>query len=378
VVENFRERPYAAKQFRNIVSVARAGNPFYRQWITDPENPPLLDRATALENNDAILNGHPVTGTTSGSIGVPIRFSQSPDWSRKAQKDTRRFVASIGGPVSAVKIVHIHSDNPGPALLSVTAPLDEQIAFILRHRHESNIIAVTTLPTNADLLAREIIERGIDMSFIQRFGTFAETLQEHQKEAIRQAFPNARLWQTYSSMEFGMIAMPCRYEPDYFHIMAHRLGVEVLRDDDTPAEFGEPGRVYITDYFNDRSPLIRYELGDLVVREQCPCGIIRLPALSRILGRISGTLLHRSGTRILFVEISIALREIPGMRQYQVIQDGVEEFTVKVAAHHNIDEPIREAFREHLGYVPDRMQMAYLDSIPREPSGKYRTSICNV
>ena len=71
-------------------------------------------------------------------------------------------------------------------------------------------------------------------------------------------------------------------------------------------------------------------------------------------------------------------RDTPGMRQYQVIQDGVQEFTVKVAAHHNIDEPIRAAFREHLGYVPDRMQMVYLDSIPREPSGKYRTSICNV
>jgi phenylacetate-coenzyme A ligase PaaK-like adenylate-forming protein len=378
VVETFKNRPYAARRFQAIVDYARSHNPFYRRWIQDPDNPPLLDRATALENNDEILNGNPVTGMTSGSIGVPVRFSRSGKGVRLADDDTRRFVASIGGPVSVARIMHSQNGNPGPGVLPVTATLDEQIEFILRRRQEANVIAITTLPTNADLLAREIVDRGIDMSFIERFGTYAETLQDFQKESIRRAFPNARLWQTYSSMEFGMIAMPCPHETEFFHIMAHRLGVEMLDEDGLPAPDGEPGRVYITDYFNKLSPLIRYELGDLVVRGECPCGKIRLPALSKILGRVAGPLLHRNGSRIFFVEISIALRELPGMRQYQVIQNGVEEFTVTVAAQHNVDEGVRAAFRDHFGYVPEQMRIEYVESIPRAPNGKFQTSICNV
>ena len=378
MVESFRTRPYAARQFRAIVDNARWSNPFYRNWITDPEQPPLLDRATALDNNEAILNGNPATGTTSGSISVPIRFAHSKEWEHLAQQDVDRLIRSLGGRLPCVRIVHTSTDIPDPMVLPVVATLDEQIDFILHHKKESGAVAVTTLPTNAELLAREIVERGIDMSFVQRFGTYAETLQDHQKEAIRSAFPNARLWETYSSMEFGMIAMPCPYEPEFYHVMAHRLGLEVLREDDSPADYGEPGRVYVTDYANRLSPLIRYELGDLVIRAQCPCGRMKLPALSKILGRISGTLLHRDGRRVLFVDISVALREIPGMRQYQVIQNAVEEFTVKVVSMKNVDQDVHSVFERHLGYVPDRVSMEYMTEIPRETNGKYRTSICNV
>jgi phenylacetate-coenzyme A ligase PaaK-like adenylate-forming protein len=378
VVETFADRPYAAQRFQEIVNHAREHNPFYRRWITDPDYPPLLDRMTALEHNDEILNGNDSTGTTSGSISVPFRFSHSRKWTQRTARDVQRFIKSIGGRVPCVRIVHMAPETRDPMTLPVVAPLDEQISFILRHRAESRAIAVTTLPTNAELLSLEIIERGIDMSFVQRFGTYAETLQDHQKKAIMQAFPNARLWQTYSSMEFGMIAVPCPYEPEFFHIMAHRLGLEVLTDDDLPARDGEPGRVYVTDYFNHRSPLIRYELGDLVVRDRCPCDKIRLPALSRILGRVSGTLLNRNGKRVLFVDIAIALREIPGVRQFQVVQDGIEEFTIKVSAQRNIDQEIAEIFRKHLGYWPQLATIEYVETIPRAANGKYRTSICNV
>jgi phenylacetate-CoA ligase len=398
VVETFKHRPFAARHFRTIVDHAWKHNPFYREWIADPERPPLLDRATALEHNDAILNGSPVTGTTSGSIGVPFRYSHSPEWVARANRDVVRFVRSIGGPLPTVKILHssaIGADRTGggrsadgqqpearrvtdPMVIPVTTPVQDQIQFILRHKDESGTVAITTLPTNAELLASAILEQGLDMSFIRRFGTYAETLEPHQKTLLQTAFPEARLWSTYSSMEFGMIASMCPHEPDYFHIMAHRLGVEVLTADGSPAPDGEAGYVYVTDYFNRRSPLIRYELGDMAVRGSCPCGRTRLPALSRVLGRVSGTIVNRNGERVLFSELSIALREIPGVRQYQVIQEGIEEFEVKVSSSRRIDSEIREVFAIHLGYVPTQLTTHYLDSIPREANGKYRTSICRI
>jgi hypothetical protein len=120
--------------------------------------------------------------------------------------------------------------------------------------------------------------------------------------------------------------------------------LEVLRDDNTPAAVGEVGRVVITDYFNDRCPLIRYELGDYVVREPCPCGQIKLP----------------------------------GMRRYQVIQHSVERFTVKVISDQTIDADITQAIRKHFGYVPQRLTIRYVDDIPLGPNGKFFATISEV
>jgi hypothetical protein len=77
----------------------------------------------------------------------------------------------------------------------------------------------------------------------------------------------------------------------------------------------------------------------------------------------------------MFIDLSVAIRDLPGMRQYQVIQETLDDFTVKVVAAHNVEEGIRKAFFEHFGYLPN-LTLEYVDAIPREPSGKFHASIC--
>jgi len=75
MIASLRDKPYAAEHFRGIVRFARENNRFYARWIEHPEEPPILDRATALANNEEILGGFPETGLTSGSTGNPVRTS---------------------------------------------------------------------------------------------------------------------------------------------------------------------------------------------------------------------------------------------------------------------------------------------------------------
>lgn len=379
MIESFRGRPYAEQRVREIIDWARRENPFYRRWITDPENPPILDRSTVLEHNDELLDGNPVTGSTSGSTGVPVRFSQSEDWRRRAGADVQRFVRSLGGPVQVVRIVYIPQGTPPrDDTLSISVPVSDQIAFIMHRRKEVGTVGITTYPTNAMMLAEEVLRIGVDMGCITRFGLYAESIEPFHLESLRRAFPNARIWTTYSAMEFGLIAWVCPHEPSFHHISAERLGVEVLRDDGKPAAPGECGRVVITDYFNRASPFIRYEIGDYAVRGRCPCGRITLPALSAIHGKTRGALLHRNGARILFAELSVALKAIPGIRQYQVLQTGIEEFTVRVVSPRTIDREVDAAFIDHFGYLPESLRTEYLDEIPRGINGKFHASICTV
>jgi phenylacetate-coenzyme A ligase PaaK-like adenylate-forming protein len=379
MTETFRDSPYAASLFRRIVGDAHRNNRFYHRWISDPENVPILDRGTYLDHNDEILNGHPVSGSTSGSTGVPIKFSHSPEWVAHALKDSARFVASLGGQVPGVQIVNAHHyRDPGPRVMHVSSPADEQIQFILSGHRDHQAVAITTYPTNAEILSRRVLDRGLDMRFITRFGMYGEAVEPHHRAIILEAFPNARIWTTYSSKEFGLIAMMCPHHNEYHHIMAHRLGVEVLRDDGHPAENGEQGEVVVTDFFNRRSPFIRFRIGDLATRGECPCGRIRLPALSSIVGKVRGALVHRNGNRIAYVDLHVALRGTAGLRQCQVIQDDIEDFTVKVVAKNDVEAAVRRAFLDHFGYVPERLRIEHVGEVPRGENGKYHFSVCNI
>lgn len=373
----FENRPYAAQRFRAVVAVARETNPFYRHWIDNPDDVPILPREMVAENNDEILNGHPATGTTSGSTGMPVRVSVSKELAAIQANDVKRYVQQLGGPRSVVLIREIR-DHTGPNAIDLSTPIDDQVEFILKRRAEAGATAVTTYPSNAAMIARRITELGIDMSFIERFGLYAEMIEDHQLDAVRSAFPNAKIWSTYSSTEFGIIAARCVHSFDHHHIMAHRLGVELVDEDGRPAAPGERGRVIITDFLNRRSPLIRYDIGDYAVAGSCPCGRSRLPALTQILGKIRGALLHRDGRRVLCSSLIREIQGLPGIRQYQVIQEETERFEVKVVAAGNIDDGIREAFTHHFGYRPERIAITYVDSIPREPSGKYHMTISRV
>ncbi|NOY00272.1 MAG: phenylacetate--CoA ligase family protein [Verrucomicrobia bacterium] len=377
--KTFQDKPYAAKHFSEIVDYARENNPFYRKWISDPDHVPIINRRIFLENNDEILNGHEASGSTSGSTGVPVRYVHSPQRARLGQRDVDQFVVELGGLLSCARLIYPHNKNPGPEILDIKSPISEQIDFILERRELVGVEAITSYPTNAEMLAREILNRGLDMSFIRRFGLFSENVESHQKQIIGKAFPNAKIWTSYSSMEFGLIASQCQHEPSFHHLMAHRLGVEVLREEvDEPAPVGERGRVVITDYFNRLSPFIRYELGDLAVRGNCPCGKTRLPALEKILGKVRGALVHRNGERVLFADLSVSLVNLPEIRQYQVIQETIEKFTVKVVSPINQDEKIQEAFMAHFGYLPDQLRIEYVEGIEKEKNGKFYASICRV
>ncbi|MFH1322105.1 MAG: hypothetical protein ABII90_15825 [Bacteroidota bacterium] len=375
---SFCDRPFAKKHFLAIVDYASKNNPFYRNRFTDSGELPIIDRITFLEHNDEILNNNPVTASTSGSTGIPVRISVSAERDQMNRDDDIRFVRWLGGPLPCTRIIHSGSDDKRAWLLDVKAPIDEQIAFIQRRYSETGAVALTTYPTNAEMLAREVLDRGIDMSFIQRFGVFSEAFETYQKEVISRAFPNSQIWSTYSSMEFGMIAGQCPYEPDYHHIMAHKLGVEILNKDDEKCKPGEMGRLVITDYFNRQSPLIRYEIGDYAIGQPCPCERIKLPAFRKIVGKVRGALIHRGGRRVVFTALSVALRDLPGMRQYQVIQDNIEDFTVKIAASQQLDDEIRLVFNKHFGYIPKLLKVQYVNSIPREANGKFHASICMI
>ena len=378
IPETFQHDPYAIARFEAIVDHARRNNPFYARWIGDGERIPIVDRETFLDHNEEILNGYPVTDHTSGSTGMPVRISRSRERMVIDARDTDRFVHQLGGELPCTRIIYPNTDERPPWLMDINSRIATQIEFILQRHEHAGAVAITTFPTNAEMLADAVLEQGIDMSFIRRFGVYAEMFESQQESLVRQAFPNAQIWSTYSSMEFGLIAPRCIHEPRFHHIMTHKLGVEVLNVRDEPSEYDEIGRLVVTDYFNRNSPLIRYEIGDLVARGKCPCGTSHLPAFGQVLGKTRGALMHRNGQLVVFADLSVALRDIKGMRQYQVIQEELDRFVVRIVSERNLDAEIHQVFETHFGSLPYIAIRYEEKTIPRESNGKFHASICRI
>lgn len=384
IPESFRNSPYAREQYTRIVEWAKNNHPYYKKTLSDTSSrAPILTREDVLDNNELLLNGHPVTGRTSGSTGVPVAIS----WSRERQslenKVTQKFVSWLGGTKNVTKIIHLGDTDQGDQYLDVNSSVETQIETIIRRHKEQQATAITTYPTNAERLCQTIIEQQLDMSFINRVGCYAEVFENHHEALINKAFPNAEVWSTYSSTEFGMIAARCPYEPDYHHVFAGKLGVEILDEDGHPCQEGELGRIVITDYFNTHTPFIRYEIGDLAAAGQCPCGKINLPALSKVIGKVRGALVHRNGERVPFTNLSVSLRDIPGMRQYQVIQHQLDTFQLRYVSDLNninfnsFQQHVNNAFQDHFGYLP-AIEFTQEKIIERGDNGKYYASISHL
>lgn len=368
----------AAQRFNEIVQWAKINHPFYQRWFADNNEVPILTRETILDNNQTLLNGHEITGKTSGSTGVPVKVSWSDERFKLEQKVTDRFVGWLGGRKNVVKIIHLGENDQGDRYFDVNNRVGDQLTFLNESHKTSGINAITTYPTNAERLCQAVIDQGLDMGFIERFGCYAEVFEPHHEQLIKQAFPKAQIWTTYSSTEFGMIAARCPHNPEFHHVFTGKLGVEILDEQGHPCEPDTLGRLVITDFYNTNMPLIRYEIGDLAAWGQCPCGKIPLPAFSHVVGKVRGALVHRNGERVPFTNLSVALREISGMRQYQVVQYSLDDFELRYVTHLEDDAPLRLSveteFQNHFGYA-STIKYTREDKIERGKNGKYYASI---
>lgn len=374
IPKSFIGRPYAEKHYNQIVRYAIDQHPYYRRVWESGQNIPILTREILQKNNLELLNGHTVTGKTSGATSMPVHTHWSKQRIEMDTKDSSFYANCLGGRLPHAKIVALASHAVKPNNFEVSSPISEQLHF-LREQIKQGVRSLISYPTNLVQLAKYLIQTGQQITELQRIICMSELFESSQEAIIIKAFPNAQMAATYSSTEVGMIAVRCPHQPENYHIMAHKLGVEFLNADGEPCQNGELGQIVITDYFNRKMPLIRYAIGDLAAPTVCSCGKIQLPALTLLLGKTRGMLKHPDGHFVYSTALSTVIRDIAGIGQYQVEQLAANQFLIRLVAQESADKLAIEAqllallnknFGSHLVVRYD-----WRANIPRLPGGKY-------
>ena len=222
------------------------------------------------------------------------------------------------------------------------------------------------------LLACSLKKAGVDDVRPNGIISTAMILHDWQRAVIEEVF-GVPVTNRYGCEEVSLIASECE---------AHR-GLH-LNADSVYAEVPEDGKLLVTDLSNRAMPLIRYRVGDVVVPaggRACPCGR-GLPLVEKVEGREADYVVTPSGRLISGISLTenFALL-IPGTAQVQIVQESVSHLRIRMVADGGFGD---EARRQVGGLVRElfgpavRWDLELVDSIPQEPSGKYRFCISEV
>ena len=201
--------------------------------------------------------------------------------------------------------------------------------------------------------------------------TSGEMLDELTRSGLEEAF-GARVLDVYGCTEVKEIAWECPRREGY-HVNADWLLLEVQPAG--PGDGGRRGTLLVTCLYNRAMPLLRYEIGDTgeMVEGACGCGR-GLPLVRPTLGRSVDYITLEDGTVVPPYNLTMAIRNIPGMRQFQFVQRTISRLEVLVSPRPEFDDARRREIQECLRPVLHGLtaEVRIVENIAPEPSGKYR------
>ncbi len=228
--------------------------------------------------------------------------------------------------------------------------------------------ALSLIASHAEARGMGMDDLGIEVAFVT-----SERLYEHQKEKIESIF-GCRVANGYGGRDAGFIAHQC--PQGGMHITAEDIIVEIIDKEGNAVPNGESGEIVVTHLATRDFPFIRYRTGDIGILsdEICSCGR-GLPLLQEIQGRATDFIVARDGTVLHGLALIYVLRDLPGIEEFKIIQESLEETRVQIVRgegyRQEYENRITEEFRKRLGNDV-RIGIEYPPEIKPEKSGKFR------
>ncbi len=229
------------------------------------------------------------------------------------------------------------------------------------------------------LLAAHAENRGFSLHLPELKVVFAtgEPLYPHQRELIGRVF-GAPLGGEYGARDAGLIALESPVQQ--LLVNSEWILLELLDTNGNPVQDGEMGEVVITNLASEAQPFIRYRTGDLAIKSQAACQQGRgLEVLKEVVGRSTDFIVRQDGTIMHALALIYVLREVPGIKQFKIIQEAKDRLRVQIIpTRQQVNtSAIVVGLKQRLGQET-QVQIEYLEHIPAEKSGKFRYVVSQV
>jgi phenylacetate-CoA ligase len=396
---------YADRAATAYLTAAVERVPHYRQTYTAEQQRaaragrlqelPILEKAPLRQDPEQFINPalrprRPRVFLTSGSSGTPVATTWSVDELRASM--ALREVRSAGwAGVSfrqpratfSGRMVEPDPDSTGPFYRFNAVERQVYLSpFHLRpdtagayahalRRH--NTRWATGYAGSFALLAKFILDAGIEPLSLEAVITTSEKLTDHMRANISAAF-GCPVFEEYAAVENAFLASECR--EGSLHVSPDAGIIEILRPDGSATAPGEVGAVVATALLRKVQPLIRYRIGDLAswAPNHCACGR-GMPVIDEVCGRIEDVVVGPDGRQLVrFHGVFVGL---PHVVEAQVVQEAIDRLRILVVPDSGFDdEDEREMvrrMRQRLGDV--HVRVVRVDQIPRTASGKLQAVV---
>jgi phenylacetate-CoA ligase len=363
---------------------------------------PVLTKQDIQENREALISiRYPkadlVENRTGGSTGSPLVFYHHKERLDSRQAATLRHNRWAGykvGCKAAILWGHQHDISLYRSFKARLRNLlidrqlicdsgsfsEETLSQFTRDFRRFRPEIIVAYANSLGMVVDYCIAKKIELPRPRGIITSAEVLTDETRAKIESYF-DVKVFDRYGSRETSVIASECEAH-DGLHINAENLYLEFVQHGKN-VEPGAVGEIIVTDLGNWAFPFIRYQIGDMGSPAEgvCRCGRT-LPRMQMIAGRTTDFLCAPDGRKVSGAALTIYLAaKVPGVRQAQIIQREIMTLIFNLVVDQSFNQSSLDLIREKVThFFGESMQIVpnYVDTIPKESSGKYRFSICEL
>lgn len=404
IQENSYEKglPIREAALQQLLNFAKQNTTFYKNIQgNDLKSFPIMNKFSLLEHyNEICVEKSKIPGqvgdvhiqTTSGSTGTPFKIPQ--DTRKRMRRIAElKYFGAIAGFKTHEKLIHLRKWNRWQQKTAKQIKTENIIPFDISKIGDvelkqlceliisSKAVCLRGYASSLGKLAEYAKDKGYKFPHLKLAIAGAESLQDDVRALFKEVM-HADIQSQYANEECGILAqerVPTleKDNPMYWNNSGYFF--EVLKfDSDEPAEYGELGRIVITDLHNYAFPVIRYDNGDTAILQAPNQFSNGYPIIEKLYGRRLDLTYTTTGSAVLPLTYGRILKHYENIAQWQFIQNGEKDYALNLIMRG--EEPnlpsIVEMLKESLGRDANII-INKVDDIPILASGKRKPVVNN-
>ena len=354
-------RAIREKKLQDILSYARTYCKFYHKVKTnDLSSFPVMNKNLYLQNYDLIRvpdeqipgqKGKVHIPTTSGSTGTPFAIPQD---TRKRERRIAelKYFGKIVGFKSHETLIHLRTWNKWQTKTTKQIKSENIIPFDISQMDtnrmqdlcnliiEKKALCLRGYASSFELLSKYVEEHPKKFPSLKICIAGSEALHEDVRASVKRNL-NCEIISQYANEECGIMAqekIPTQDKNNIMYLNYAGYFFELLKlENDEPAEYGELGRIVVTDFHNYAFPLIRYDTGDVGIMSSPNKYSNGYPVLQKLYGRKLDVCTTTQNKPFSPMAIGRILKHYDKIYQWQFIQKSQTEYHLRLIINNDID-----------------------------------------
>ena len=282
--------------------------------------------------------------STSGSTGTPFKVPQD-TLKRQRRVAELKYFGKVVGFDTHEMLIHLRTWNKWQNKTAAQIKSENIIPFDISEMGENKLkelcqmiidnqaLCLRGYASSFDLLAKYVKDHPMTFPSLKICIAGSEALHDDVRANVKETL-GCEIISQYANEECGILAqerVPTCDTDNVMYLNYASYFFELLKmDSDEPAEYGELGRIVITDLHNHAFPIIRYDNGDVGVMGEPDEYSHGYPVLKKLYGRRFDVCYTVDNEPFSPMTIGRTLKHFDQIAQWQFIQKGQKEYLLKI------------------------------------------------